>query len=190
MQSADDLARRVAELEKEVAVLRAGRYPVVRRRTSWGIGDLPFFALAVGPDPSRGELRGHAKAVVAVGDIATGVLAIGGWARGLVALGGLATGVVSLGGLSIGVLLAAGGLAIGGLAIGGGAVGAVAIGGAAAGHYACGGGAAGNHVVSAMRRDPAAVDFFARHGLEPVCGGQGRWRERPRGTKPPTGGVE
>ena len=67
-------------------------------------------------------------------------------------------------------IAAAGGAAIGSLALGGGAVGGVAIGGGAAGYYACGGGAAGAYTVSALRRDPEAVDFFARYGLGSFCG--------------------
>jgi len=176
---AEDLRERVEELERELAAVKAGRQRCVRRRATWGLGDIPFYDIAMGGDPARGELRGHAKGIIAVGDIATGVVALGGWARGVVALGGLATGLISLGGLSIGLLLALGGGAIGGLALGGGAVGGVALGGGAAGYYACGGGAAGKYVVSATRRDPEAMEFFESYGLEGVCPPQqqrGRWR--------------
>ena len=169
MRSREDLEARVDRLEKELAAVRAYGTRSVRRRASGGIGNLPFWEVAVGPDPQKGESRGHAKAIVAVGDIATGLVAVGGWARGVVALGGLATGLISLGGLSIGVLFAVGGLAIGSAAFGGGAVGVVAIGGGAVGEYACGGGAAGAHVVSATRQDPEAEAFFAEHGLGGVC---------------------
>jgi hypothetical protein len=170
----DDLQKRVAELEQQVAVLKGRQYPFrgVRRRSSSTIGGIPLWEIAVGPDPDRGELRGHAKAIVAMGDMATGVLALGGLARGLVALGGLALGAISLGGLSIGALLAIGGLAIGGAAVGGGAVGGVAFGGGAAGYYACGGGALGEHVIDARRRDPQAVEFFRQLGLEGACTGR------------------
>jgi hypothetical protein len=65
-----------------------------------------------GPDLERGEMRGHAKGIIAIGDIATGVVALAGVARGGLAIGGLAVGLISLGGLSIGAL-ALGGLAIG-----------------------------------------------------------------------------
>lgn len=174
MKSRGDLEERVAELEKKVAALQAGgpfaaRYRGVRKRASWGIGDFPIYDIALGPDPGRGELRGHAKGVIAIGDMATGVFAFGGLARGAVAVGGLAAGLLGFGGLSLGILAAVGGLAIGGLAFGGGAVGGVAVGGGAAGYYACGGGAAGAHVVSAMRRDPEAEAFFRRYGLQQVC---------------------
>lgn len=172
MESREQLDRRVAELEKQVAALKGGglvRMRGIRKRASWGIGDLPFYDVALGPDLERGELRGHAKGVVAIGDLATGVLALGGLARGVVAFGGLAVGLVSFGGLSVGILGAIGGLAIGGLALGGGAVGGVAIGGGAAGYYACGGGAVGEHVVDATHRDPEAQEFFRRYGLGPLC---------------------
>jgi len=169
MRSREELEERVDRLEKEVAAVRGYGGRSVRRRATWGIGNLPFWEVAVGPDPGRGEIRGHAKAVVAVGDIATGFVAVGGWARGVVALGGLATGLLSLGGLSVGVLVAVGGLAIGSVAFGGAAVGKVAIGGGAVGEYACGGGAAGTHVISATRSDPEAEAFFRENGLGGVC---------------------
>jgi hypothetical protein len=127
----------VAEVEEQVAALGSGRWSSIRgirKRASWGLGDIPFYDVAVGPDLARGELRGHATGVIAIGD--------------------LAAGLVSFGGLSIGVLSAVGGFAIGGLALGGAAVGGVAVGGGAAGYYACGGDAAGTHVVDAIRRDP------------------------------------
>jgi hypothetical protein len=76
-----------------------------------GTWDIPFYDVAVGPDLARGELRGHAKGVIAIGDLATGFLALGGLARGAIAIGGLAAGLVSFGGLSIGVLSAVGGFA-------------------------------------------------------------------------------
>lgn len=171
MQSRDDLERRVAELEKQVAGLGPG-YRGIRRRASWGLGDIPFYDIAVGPDPSRGEIRGHAKGIIAIGDIATGVLALGGLARGFVAIGGATLGLVSLGGLSVGVLAAVGGLAIGGVAFGGAAVGCVAVGGGAIGYYACGGAAAGVHASSAQRRDPETEAFFRQYGLDGVCRGR------------------
>jgi hypothetical protein len=174
----EELERRVADLEKQ---LRAGsgmpmvRYRGIRKRASWGIGDLPWYDIAVGPDLERGEWRGSARGVIAIGDFASGVFALGGLARGVVAFGGLAAGLVSFGGLSVGLLGAIGGLAIGGLAMGGGAVGYVSVGGAAAGYYACGGAAAGEHATSGLKGDPVAEAFFAEHGLP--CGPT---RRRPR----------
>jgi hypothetical protein len=168
MESREDLERRVAALERQVA--GGFGYRGLRLRSPWRIGEIPLFDIAIGPDPSRGELRGHAKGIVAIGDMATGVLAMGGLARGVFSFGGLAVGLVSLGGLSLGVLVAVGGLAIGGVAIGGAAVGGVAVGGGAYGYYACGGGAGGVHASSGLHRDPEAAAFFRRYGLEDMCG--------------------
>jgi hypothetical protein len=179
MESREQLEKRVAELEQKVAMLGATRgVRGIRKRAAWGFGDLPFYDIAVGPDLERGELRGHAKGVIAIGDLATGVLAIGGLARGVVAFGGLALGLVGLGGLSLGVLAAVGGLAIGGFAFGGGAIGGVAVGGGAAGYYACGGGAVGSHVVDARHADPEARRFFDENGLGAVCPATRRAPER------------
>jgi len=169
MQSRQDLERRVRELEAQLAQSRAMGYRGVRYASSFAVGGLPFIAVATGPDLERGEIRGHARGIVAIGDIATGVIALGGIARGLVAIGGLAIGAVTFGGASIGALAAVGGLAIGSFALGGGAIGWTAAGGGAAGAYACGGGAIGEHVVSANRRDPEAVAHFERYGLGALC---------------------
>jgi len=186
MRSREELEKRVSELERQLAGFQgvAGMpFRGIRKRSSAAIGDLPFYDIAVGPDPTRGEMRGHAKGVVAIGDIATGVLAIGGLARGVVALGGLAAGLFSLGGLSIGLLVAAGGLAIGSLAGGGGAVGGIAVGGGAVGYYACGGGALGHFAIDARHQDPEAEEFFRELGLSGLCGG-GQPRRGWRDTRP------
>lgn len=134
----------------------------VRRQSARKVFGLPLWAIALGPDPDRGELRGHARGIVAIGDIATGWLAVGGLARGLLAIGGCAVGVVALGGCALGGLAAMGGLAIGALAVGGGAVGLVAVGGGACGYYAMGSGAIGAHIVSVSHQDPEALDYFRR----------------------------
>jgi hypothetical protein len=167
-----ELRRRVEQLEQEVARLRGGvpRFRGIRYRSAAAIGDIPLLAVAIGPDPDKGQMRGHARGVFAIGDIATGVVALGGLARGLVAMGGLALGAVSIGGVSLGLLAAAGGLAIGSVALGGAAAGGVAMGGGAVGLYACGGAAAGTHTVSALGRDPEAEAFFREYGLSPLCG--------------------
>lgn len=172
MESREQLEKRVAELEKQVSALKGGAPPSmggIRRRASWGIGDIPFYDIALGPDLARGEMRGHARGLIAIGDFATGVIALGGISRGVFAFGGLAAGLVSFGGLSLGLLVAIGGMAIGGLALGGAAVGGAAIGGGAVGYYACGGGAAGAHIVAAGRRDEEAEEFFREHGLAGLC---------------------
>lgn len=169
-----DLERRVAELEAEVARLRMPYRRGVRHRSAAALGDIPLLSIATGPDFEHGEIRGHARGIIAIGDIATGVVAVGGLARGLFAIGGLAVGGFTLGGLSLGAFVAVGGLAIGTVAFGGGAIGGAAVGGGAAGYYACGGGAVGAHVVRPGTADPEAVAFFERHGLLGVCQGSRR----------------
>ena len=159
----DQLKQRIAALEQEVAILKKRSYPYrgIRKRSDRSYWGLPLYHIALGPDPEKGELRGHARGIIAIGDIATGGLAVGGIARGVVAFGGLALGLVlGFGGLSTG-LLAIGGLAVGGIAIGGGAVGGIAVGGGAVGYYAVGGGAAGAHVISGMAQDPEAVQVLS-----------------------------
>ena len=159
----DQLKQRIAALEQEVAMLKKHGYPYrgIRKRSDRYCWGLPLYDIALGPDPEKGELRGHARGIIAIGDIATGVLAVGGIARGVVAFGGLALGLVlGFGGMSTG-LLAIGGLAVGGIAIGGGAVGGIAVGGGAVGYYAVGGGAVGAHAISGMAQDPEAVRFFS-----------------------------
>lgn len=165
------LENRVEELEEEIAMLRRGwRQRTVRRRSEATFLGLPVWEIAIGPEPEKGEWRGHARAIIAIGDIATGWLAIGGLARGIVACGGCALGGISLGGVSLGVLGAMGGLAVGTIAIGGaaiglvalggGAVGYVAIGGGALGHFAAGGDAVGDFILTPQRQDPEALRFF------------------------------
>lgn len=169
----DDLEKRVGDLERQFAVVTGGgRIPVrgIRKRASWGIGDFPIYDIALGPDFSRGEIRGHARGIVAIGDLATGVIALGGLSRGVVAIGGLAAGLITIGGLSVGVLVAAGGLVIGSLALGGVAVGGVAIGGGAVGYYACGGASTGVHASSGVHEDVEASEFFRRYGLAACAG--------------------
>jgi hypothetical protein len=178
MADHSDLEKRVAELEEEVRLLRGRRGGSIRYRSSIAIGDIPLVSIALGPDLARGEWRGHAKGIVAIGDIATGVFALGGLATGGICIGGLTLGLASLGGLALGVLVAVGGLAVGTTAVGGAAVGRVAVGGGAVGEYACGGGALGTHVIDATRRDPEAEAFFRERGLEWLCQPAGR-RERP-----------
>lgn len=104
----------------------------IRKRSSIMMMGLPLYDIALGPDIDKGEIRGHAKGILAIGDIATGGVAIGGFARGIIAAGGFAMGGIAFGGA-----------ALGGIAIGGAALGVIAIGGAAAGYYATGGAAYG-----------------------------------------------
>lgn len=133
--------------------LEAGK----RYRSATTLFGLPVIDIAIGP--KHGELRGRARGIIAIGDIATGWLAIGGFARGIVAIGGFALGVFALGGGSVGLLsamggmamslgLAVGGLAIGGIASGGLAIGWIANGGLAIGFFARGGEAHGVHIIN------------------------------------------
>jgi hypothetical protein len=138
----------------------------VRYKSTATFLEMPVVSIAVGPDPANHETRGHARGVIALGDIATGVFAMGGVARGVVALGGVAIGGIALGGLGLG-LLAFGGLALGYFSAGGAAIGYAAAGGLAIGYYATGGLAIGKYVVGPLHRDPEAVEFFSRllHGM-------------------------
>ena len=119
----------------------------------------PLVHVALGPHGD--EIRGKAKGIIAVGDVAFGCFAAGGAAFGIIAMGGVAIGLVALGGGAIGLLaalgggsiggLAVGGAAIGGVAQGGGAVGVIADGGGAVGYLARGGGAYGVHTITFSR---------------------------------------
>lgn len=133
----------------------------IRKSSARKFLGLPLLDIAIGPDFEKGELRGHAKGILAIGDIAQGGIAIGGVSVGVLALGGCAVGIFAVGGCALGAL-ALGGLAVGGIALGGAAIGAVAVGGGAIGYYAFGGGALGKHIVSATERSPEAVAFFQR----------------------------
>jgi hypothetical protein len=105
--------------------------PAIRTRSRTRIAGVPLFEVAIGP---RGrEPHGHAKALIAIGDRATGVLAIGGLAQGVVAIGGLSEGLIAMGGCTLGLLAAFGGVAVGTFAMGGVALGAVTRGGVAIG---------------------------------------------------------
>ena len=177
----EQLEKRVADLEAIVS-RGSGMARGYRHRSGASIVGIPLVAVAFGPDFARGEIRGHAKGIIAVGDVATGVVALGGVARGLIALGGLAFGVFSAGGLAFAALFAAGGVAVGGVAFGGAALGGVAVGGAAGGYYACGGAALGDHVVTSTqtRSDIEAEQFFRSHGLGGYCGAGHVYRQPAR----------
>ena len=180
MQTREELEKRVAELERIVG--KAAFVRGYRRSSRAAIVGIPLVSVAFGPDFAHGEIRGHAKGIVAIGDVATGVIALGGFARGIVAFGGLAVGVFSAGGLCLAALLAAGGIAIGGIAWGGAALGGVAVGGAVGGYYACGAAAVGDHVVTSTqtRSDVEAEAFFREHGLGGYCGPGHVFRKLPR----------
>lgn len=160
--TADEFAKAKSQL-LAVEQLSGLRVRGVRRQSTRQLFGLPLWAIACGPDWERGEARGHARGIFALGDIATGWFACGGFARGIFAVGGLAIGLFALGGGAFGLLVAVGGSAVGGLAFGGGAVGGIAIGGGACGYYAIGGGAVGAHTISGLHQDPAAADFFQQY---------------------------
>jgi hypothetical protein len=158
------LNRRIEQLERQIGAMQATGRPLVgvRRRSELTVFGLPLWDVARGPDPERGQLIGHARGILAIGDEALGVIALGGISRGVFAIGGIAIGCFAFGGCSLAMLLALGGLAIGGIAAGGAAVGGVAFGGGAVGYLAVGGGAWGKYVISAAERSPEAVAFFQR----------------------------
>ncbi|ADB17016.1 hypothetical protein Psta_2346 [Pirellula staleyi DSM 6068] len=141
--SPEDLESRVQQLEQEVASLRRGgrrRKRTVRYRSAAHILGCPLLCIATGPCPELGESVGHARGVLAIGDVATGVIAIGGIARGGLAIGGVSVGLFSLGGVAVGLLAGAGGVATGLVAAGGLAIGGLVAGGAAVGWWPVGGG--------------------------------------------------
>lgn len=173
----EDLHERLEALEREVAELRAaaqhaGSPKCVRKRSESELFGIPLWEIATGPDPARGERRGHARAIFAIGDVATGLFALGGIARGFVCVGGISCGFLTLGGVSLSLLFAMGGVAIaplafggaalGGIAIGGAAIGGVAIGGAGVGFYAKGASVVGVHAINDLGQDPEAVRFFSK----------------------------
>lgn len=128
---------------------RSIRYTSRLRLFGW-----PLVAIAQGVDFSRNEQRGHARGIIALGDIATGIIAIGGVARGLIAVGGVAVGLVTVAGVGLGAFV-----------IAGVALAQTAFGGVAIGQYAKGGAAIGTHVVSSERVDDSAAEWFSRLGL-------------------------
>ncbi len=155
----------------------------IRYRSATQMFGLPLIHVAIGPDPERGEAKGKARGIIAVGDIAVGGIAVGGVSLGVVSVGGMSVGVASLGGMSVGALTALGGCSVGGFAVGGGAVGgiaaggmaigAVAQGGVAIGVYARGGRPIGPYLVSGTRQDPQAVKVFDT--LSPLLGSSTGW---------------
>lgn len=123
---------------------------------------VPVVSIALGPHGR--EVRGHARGLIAIGDIATGGIALGGIARGVVAAGGVAIGVCSFGGMSIGLLTACGGMAISAvLAVGGLAAGTIALGGSAFGMFAEGGNAFGMYTRSGSGVSPGSAAIFDRY---------------------------
>lgn len=98
------------------------RRPGKRAASSTMILGMPLWSVAYGPDLEKGELRGHAHGVFAVGEIATGIVAVGAVAVGVVTLAPISIGVIAFGAVALG------GFAMGGVAIGIISYGAVALG--------------------------------------------------------------
>jgi predicted RNA-binding Zn-ribbon protein involved in translation (DUF1610 family) len=140
-------------MRKEFSRPRGKRYRSKAKLFGW-----PVVEIALGP--FENELRGHARAIIAIGDIATGGIALGGVAMGIVAMGGVALGALTFGGCSMALFSAIGGFAGSlGFAAGGFAAGTIATGGFAIGYIAQGGFALGHFV-----RDGRT----ARHATPPI----------------------
>jgi hypothetical protein len=129
-----------------------------RSHTQWA--GMPLIHYTYGRNPATGR-RVVAKGVIAVGRIACGVIAIGQLSVGLIAIGQLAIGILfGLGQLSTG-LAAAGQAAVAVyFGLGQAAVGQIAIGQFAYGKYVFAQFGLGENVLSIMRKDDAAVEFF------------------------------
>jgi hypothetical protein len=132
----------------------------------------PIVAIAWGPSESLGEQMGHAKGIIAIGQIATGIISIGFISNGIISFGLVGIGIVSFtwfvglgvvafSGLAFGVV-AFGGAAIGLIAFGGMAIGYVAIGGFSVGVYSVGGFAVGKYIISSAHIDPQAIEYFSQ----------------------------
>lgn len=92
-------------------------------RSPQSLGGLPLIHVSLGGRDQHSRYRpGHARGIIAIGDIAVGFVAVGGVAVGLVAIGAVAAGLLAVGAVAIGVV------AVGGVAVGLLAVGAVAAG--------------------------------------------------------------
>jgi hypothetical protein len=73
----------------------------MRYRSKAQMFGLPLLCVAVGPDMATQEMRGLARGIVAIGDIAIGYQALGGLAIGYYSTGGLSIGVHPQGGTVI-----------------------------------------------------------------------------------------
>src|SRR5687768_16670024 len=73
LMRSEDLKHRVAELEREISALRERSLlpPIgIRRRATWTIARMPLYDIALGSAPGRREMRGHARGIIAIGDVA------------------------------------------------------------------------------------------------------------------------
>ena len=66
-ESSDALKRNDQNLQKMAKMMRG-----VRRQSAITIMGLPLYHIALGPDIEAGQIRGHARGIIAIGDIATG----------------------------------------------------------------------------------------------------------------------
>jgi hypothetical protein len=117
------------------------RNTIYRRRSRIKLFGLPLWEVAFNLIRKEGRIRyvrnAQARAVIAVGDHATGLVAVGSFAKGFVAIGQFSLGVFSYGCLSAGVF-SSGILALGVAAVGLLSGGAVAVGGIAGGYVSVG----------------------------------------------------
>lgn len=116
-QQASDL-----KTEIEFIVTPRPRGPGIRAASSTMIMGMPLWSVAFGPDLEKGELRGHAHGIFALGEIATGIVAVGAVAVGVFTLAPISIGVIAVGAVAMG------GVAMGAVSIGILSYGAVALG--------------------------------------------------------------
>ena len=121
--------QRASDLKTEIEFIanpwshRLGKRAV----SSTTVMGMPLWSVAFGPDPEKGELRGHAHGIFALGESATGIVAVGI----------VAVGVFTLAPVSIGVI-AVGAFAMGGVAMGAASIGILSYGAVALGVFAYG----------------------------------------------------
>ena len=116
-QQASDL-----KTEIEFIVTPRSRRRGKRAASSTMIMGMPLWSVAFGPDLEKGELRGHAHGIFALGEIATGIVAVGAVAVGVFTLAPISIGVIAVGAVAMG------GVAMGAVSIGILSYGAVALG--------------------------------------------------------------
>lgn len=119
----DQRYQQASDLKTEIEFILAPRPRLGKRAaSSTMIMGMPLWSVAFGPDLERGETRGHAHGIFAVGEIATGVVAVGAIAAGVFALAPVSIGLVAVGAVALG------GVAIGGVSVGILSYGALALG--------------------------------------------------------------
>ena len=116
-QQASDL-----KTEIEFVLFPGSRRRGKRASSSTIIMGMPLWSVAFGPDLEKGELRGHAHGIFALGEFASGIVAVGIVAAGVFALAPISFGVVAVGAVAMG------GVAVGGVSVGILSYGAVALG--------------------------------------------------------------